>query len=330
MKMKDYINDFTNHLKEATSIGEGVGFYKSHKEFNNILICGLGGSGIGGTIINDVFYSKIEIPISSTKDYKIPNFVNEKTLVIASSYSGNTEETLTALKKCKKRNAEICIITSGGDLEKIAKINKYNCINIPSGGPPRAMFGYSFVQIFYVLLYYNIIDDSFKEEIKKSITLLDLEKENIKKEAKNIAKKLFQKTPVIYVANGFEGVAIRFRQQINENSKALCWHHVIPEMNHNELLGWRTNVHDLAVLFFRNNLDLHKNQIRIEINKKVIAKYTNNITEIWSQGDSKIQNTLYHINIGDWISWYLSELNEVDAIEIEVINFLKEELSKIK
>ena len=125
-------------------------------------------------------------------------------------------------------------------------------------------------------------------------------------------------------------MAIRFRQQINENSKALCWHHVIPEMNHNELLGWRTNVHDLAVLFFRNNLDLHKNQIRIEINKKVIAKYTNNITEIWSQGDSKIQNTLYHINIGDWISWYLSELNEVDAIEIEVINFLKEELSKIK
>ena len=113
----------------------------------------------------------------------------------------------------------------------------------------------------------------------------------------------------------------RFRQQLNENSKTLCWHHVIPEMNHNELLGWRTNTNDLAVVFLRNKLDFFRNQKRIEINKKVILKYTTNITEIWSKGDSIIENTLYHINLGDWTSWYLSELNNVDAIEIDVINF---------
>jgi glucose/mannose-6-phosphate isomerase len=159
--------------------------------------------------------------------------------------------------------------------------------------------------------------------------LLDTEKSFIQEDAMILAKKMHKKTPVIYVANGFEGVAIRFRQQINENSKMLCWHHVVPEMNHNELLGWRTNVNDLAVVYFRNKSDYERNQIRMDINKKVIAKFTENITEIWSKGDSLIENSLYHINLGDWVSWYLSEMNNVDAIEIDVIDFLKGELAKV-
>ena len=141
---------------------------------------------------------------------------------------------------------------------------------------------------------------------------------------------MYKKTPVIYVANGFEGVAVRFRQQINENSKMLCWHHVVPEMNHNELLGWRTNVNDLAVVYLRNKSDYERNKIRMDINKNVILKYTGNISEIYSKGNSLIENSLYHINLGDWVSWYLSEMNNVDAIEIDVIDFLKGELSKIE
>ena len=140
---------------------------------------------------------------------------------------------------------------------------------------------------------------------------------------------MYQKTAVIYTAHGFEGVGVRFRQQINENSKMLCWHHVIPEMNHNELLGWRTNTDNLAVVYFRNKCDYGRNQFRIDINKEVIAKYTNNITEVWSEGDTSLQNTLYHIHLGDWVSWYLSVKNNVDAIEIDVINYLKGELAKV-
>ena len=165
--------------------------------------------------------------------------------------------------------------------------------------------------------------------ILKNLFLLDSEKEDIQNKAMELAKKMYQQTPVIYVAQGFEGVAVRFRQQINENSKMLCWHHVVPEMNHNELLGWRTNVDDLAVVYFRNKSDFDRNQIRMDINRKVISKFTNNITEVWSKGDSQIENTLYHINLGDWVSWYLSEMNNVDAIEIDVINFLKGELAKV-
>ena len=327
--MNDYINDFTNHLSEAIEIANNTNLTSCTKEIRNVLICGLGGSGIGGTIVSDIISSKVNIPIAATKDYSIPNFVNEHTLVIANSYSGNTEETLYALEKCQARGAEIAVITSGGKLKTIAEENKYNKIIIPGNQPPRAMFGYAFTELFFMLNHYGIIDDSFKSDFGKAIALLDTEKTEIQKQAMDLAKKMYKQTPVIYVANGFEGVAVRFRQQINENAKMLCWHHVVPEMNHNELLGWRTNVDDLAVVYFRNKCDYDRNQIRMDINKKVISEYTTNITEVWSKGDSLIENSLYHINLGDWVSWYLSEMNNVDAIEIDIINFLKGELGKV-
>ena len=329
MKMNDYIDDFSNHLREAIEIANNTNLTSCTKEIRNVLICGLGGSGIGGTIVSDIISPKVDIPITATKDYSIPNFVNEHTLVIANSYSGNTEETLYALEKCQSRAAEIAVITSGGKLKAIAEENKYNKIIIPGNQPPRAMFGYAFTELFFMLNHYGIIDDSFKSDFTKAIELLDTEKSDIQEQAMSLAKKMYNQTPVIYVANGFEGVAVRFRQQINENSKMLCWHHVVPEMNHNELLGWRTNVNDLAVVYFRNKSDYDRNQIRMDINKKVISKFTENITEIWSKGDSLIENSLYHINLGDWVSWYLSEMNNVDAIEIDVIDFLKGELAKV-
>lgn len=327
--MKDYIADFTNHLKDAIEIGSKTKLKANKKEFTNVLICGLGGSGIGGSIVNDIISVKSNIPIISNKDYSIPNFVNESTLVIANSYSGNTEETISALGKCEEREAEIAIITSGGKLKEIALAKNYTNIIIPGGHPPRAMFGYAFTELFFILNHYGIIDNSFLNDFSKSIILLDQNKEGIKNEAVQIAKKMFKNTPVIYVAEGFEGVAVRFKQQLNENSKTLAWHNVIPEMNHNELLGWRTNVNNLSVIYFRNICDYSRNKTRIDINKKVISKYTDNITEVWSQGDSLIENTLYHIHIGDWVSWYLSDANKVDAIEIDVIDFLKSELAKI-
>ena len=329
MKMNDYIAEFTNHLTEALQIGRSIQLTPYHKEIRNVLICGLGGSGIGGTIVTDLVALEVGIPICATKDYSIPNFVNEHTLVIASSYSGNTEETLYALEKCRDRGAEIACVTSGGKLKVLAEENNYNLILIPGEQPPRAMFGYSFTQLFFILNHYGLIGNSFDSQFEKAITLLNDRQDHIQSEAKKLADKMYGNTPVIYTANGFEGVGIRFRQQINENSKMLCWHHVIPEMNHNELLGWRTNTENLAVVYFRNKCDYDRNQVRMDINKKVIAKFTNNISEVWSEGGSLLENTLYHISLGDWVSWYLSEMNEVDAIEIDVINFLKGELAKV-
>ena len=141
MKMNDYINAFTEHLSEALEIGRSAKLNHCQKEIRNVLICGLGGSGIGGTILVDLVSPKVRVPICATKDYTIPNFVDKHTLIIASSYSGNTEETLFALEKCQARGAEIACVSSGGRLAEIAKEKDYNFIEIPSGHPLEQCLG---------------------------------------------------------------------------------------------------------------------------------------------------------------------------------------------
>ena len=328
--MKDLINDFTSHLQEALKIGEFAKFSPSVKTIENIVICGMGGSGIGGTIIENVINDSLDIPLIIVKDYSIPNFVSEKTLFIASSYSGNTEEVISALTHAIEKKANIggCI-TSGGKLLDIAKKNNFNIILIPGGNPPRAMFGFSFIQLFYILLYHNLIDDSFKEKIRTSIILIKKHQQKIIYDAKEVAVAIAEKNPIIYSAPTIEGVAIRFRQQLNENSKKLAWHHVIPEMNHNELVGWKKTKKKSIVIFLRNKTDFDRTQKRIEINKEEISKYCSQIIEIWSQGDHLIEQSLYLIHLTDWTSYFIAKEKDIDPIEVNVISSLKDKLGEI-
>jgi glucose/mannose-6-phosphate isomerase len=297
-------------------------------QFNNIVICGLGGSGIGGTLAKKLLESKINIPIEVVKSYKLPAFASKNSLVIISSYSGNTEETLTTMKEAISKNCKVVAISSGGEISKICKEQNIDLVSIPGGHPPRACLGYSLTQLFYVLNAFSIIDNSFENDLKNTINLLDIEKENIKKEAKSLADKLIGKIPVLYSSDSYEAVAMRFRQQINENSKMLCWHHVIPEMNHNELVGWRIKNDNRAVVILRNKTDLPRIQERMELNKQIISTCTKIIFEVWSKGNSELEKSLYLIHLGDWVSLYLSYLREVDTIEVNVIDFLKGELAK--
>ena len=237
--MKDLIQNFPKHLSEAIAIGEKASLHNSTSEIRNVLITGLGGSGIGGTIIAEVVASQCSVPITVNKDYFLPSFVNEHTLLIVSSYSGNTEEMTTqAMEEAIQRKAKIVCITSGGKVEATAKQQGIDYIIIPGGNPPRACLGYSLTQLFYVLHFFKLINADFKAQLKAAIDLLVKEEAFIKAEAEQVAEFLNEKIPVIYAVDGYNGVATRFRQQINENSKMLCWHHILPEMNHNELVGW--------------------------------------------------------------------------------------------
>lgn len=327
--MKELIEDFTKHISEALSIGNNSELKPTNKKINNVLICGLGGSGIGGTVVAQVVSQYAKYPITINKDYKIPSFVNENTLVITCSYSGNTEESLEMLEQAQAKNAEIACITSGGKLQEIAQQNDYNLIIIPGGHPPRAAFGLAFPTLFTMLNHYTVVSKSFTPEFETAISNINKDENSIVAEAENVAKQLYNKIPVIYADSNYEGVAIRFRQQINENSKMLCWHHVIPEMNHNELVGWRTKNEDLAVVIFRNDDDYYRTQKRMEVNKTVFEKYTSTIVEIYSKGNSQLERSLYLIHLGDWVSLLLSEKNGVDVVEVDVITNLKNELAKI-
>lgn len=327
--MKELIEDFTKHLQHSIELNNNTTLIPSNKEFNNVLICGLGGSGIGATIITQVVADNAKQPILVNKDYKIPQFVDEKTLVIACSYSGNTEETLEMITQAEQKNATIACVTSGGKLAALAIEKKYNHILIPGGHPPRAAFGLAFPSLFKLLNHYGIINSDYSNEFNKAIELIDENESLILVEAGAITEKLYKKIPVIYAESSYEGVAVRFRQQINENAKMLCWHHVIPEMNHNELVGWANKNEDLAVVIFRNEDDYYRNKKRIEVNKTVFEKYTSTVIEIHSKGNSKLERALYLIHLGDWISYLLAEKNGVDVVEVDVITHLKNELSKI-
>lgn len=329
MDMKQLVEQFISQIKEAIEIGKRAQLKPAKNEIKNVVITGLGGSGIGGAIVSQLVEEQSQVPIIINNTYDIPSFVNQNTLLIASSFSGNTEETLIALEQAQKKGAEIAVISSGGKIIEIAKENNYNHIILPSGDSPRAMLMYSLTQQFVILENYGIAKKGNLEELQSSIELLTLNLESIKQEAREVASKLVNRTPVIYTEAKYEGVAIRLRQQLNENSKVLCWHHVLPEMNHNELVGWAGGKKEYAVIMFRNEDDYYRTQRRMEITKEVVNKFTDVMIEIHSKGSSRIQRSVYLILMGDWISVYLAELNRVDAKEVDIIVYLKGELAKI-
>lgn len=327
--MKTLVANFSKQLTEAMRIGSTAKQTAAPAPIHNVLICGLGGSGIGGSIVRELVVDNAIVPINVTKGYFIPEYVNQHTLVIISSYSGNTEETIQCMELAMAKNAKISAITSGGKVASIAAENNFDCIIVPGGMPPRSCLGYSLTQLFYILGFHQLISMPYEEQLKAAIELIDREEENIRKEAQEIAQKLKGKIPVIYATTNNEGISIRLRQQLNENAKILCWHHIIPEMNHNELVGWTQQTDELSVLILLDRNEYNRNMARVDINKEVIRKYTNNITEIYSKGNSVIEKAVYFIHLGDWISVALGELRGVDLMEVNVINHLKSKLSEI-
>ncbi len=327
--MKTLVANFSKQLTEAIHIGNGAKQTASPHKISNVLICGLGGSGIGGSIVAELVVSNANVPIQVTKGYFIPAYVNENTLIIISSYSGNTEETLNCMELAIAKNAKIVGITSAGKVLETCKAKGYDCIVVPGGMPPRSCLGYSLTQLFFILGFHKIIDTNYKAELEAAVKLIDKEEIAIITEAKKIAAILKGKIPVIYATTYNEGIAIRFRQQLNENSKVLCWHHIVPEMNHNELVGWTEKNQNLSVLFFLDKDDYSRNLARVDINKEVIKNYACDITEIYSKGNSILEKAIYFIHLGDWISVELAELRGVDAVEVNVINRLKSKLSEL-
>lgn len=327
--MKNLVANFSKQLTEAIAIGNNAKLTAYTNKINNVLICGLGGSGIGGSIVRELVTPNANVPIDTSKGYFIPAYVNENTLVIISSYSGNTEETLQCMEQAIQKKAKIVCVTSGGSVEKRAKEKGFDHIIVPGGMPPRSCLGYSLVQLFYILGFFKIITNDYVSELKAAVKLIDQDETAIIAEATEVSKQLIGKIPVIYATTYNEGIAIRLRQQLNENSKILCWHQIIPEMNHNELVGWTQKNDNLAVVFLLDKDEYSRNLARVDINKEVIKKYTNTIINIQSKGNSAIEKAIYFIHLGDWISVILGESRGADLMEIKVIEHLKSALSKI-
>ena len=325
--MRGLIDTFPQQLAHGMRIAEAASLSAPERPIRNVLISGLGGSGIGGSIVAELLAATLKVPVAVNKEYAIPAFVGPETLVIISSYSGTTEETVEAMYHAHTAGAMMCCISSGGTVIDFAKENGIDFIQIPGGQPPRASLGFSLVAQFFVFHGKGLIDDSFIAQLEAAIDHLDGDKTVLQNEAMAIMEQLRDKTPVIYATPGLEAVAVRWRQQLNENSKVLCWHHVFPEMNHNELVGWAGGNPNLAVIMLRTDAEYSRNARRIEISKPVFERHTQTIIEARAQGASAIERALHLIYLGDWVSLYLAEATGIDPVEIDVINYLKSSLA---
>ncbi|NQT06322.1 MAG: bifunctional phosphoglucose/phosphomannose isomerase [Candidatus Omnitrophica bacterium] len=340
-KMMDLLINFPKQLSDAADIGKGIDFTaKIRKGFNKIVFTGLGGSAIGADLIRSYVAGECRVPIFVNRDYTLPAFVDKDTLLIVSSYSGNTEETLSAYDEGLKKGAGIVAITSNGELKKRAERDGFPFIIIPQGYPPRCALGYSSIPIIMLFAKLGLISDKAKE-IKEAIEVMEgLKKDALSPEigkdkniAKEVAGELLNRYAIIYGANQHtDVVATRWRGQLAENSKAVSSSHLFPEMNHNEIVGWRNPknlMKNFLVLILRDKGDHPRVKTRMEISKTIISKEDVKIVEVHSKGKSILSRIFSLIYIGDFVSVYLAILNGVDPTPVDSVMYLKNELAKV-
>ena len=328
--MDKLIAAFPNNIKESLEIASKMTFRTPKNNIQNILICGMGGSGIGGKLVSQWLQDELKVPVQLVQDYTFPSYVGPNTLVIGSSYSGETEETLFCVEKALEVGAYIIGITSGGKLAAFCEKNGFDCVLVPGGNPPRTALAFSLGQLINIFVQLGFVNTSHLESFRKSADILIANESEIKEEAHKLAAFLKDTFVMIYSASNYEAVAIRARQQFNENGKILCCNHTIPEMNHNELVGWGLGNDSYGALFLDSGDWHERNVTRLQFSIDVIKSKTKNVFVLKAKGEDVIQRSLYIINIVDWASFYLSELNNVDATEIDVINNLKGQLSNLK
>ncbi len=332
--MKKLIEGFTQQLAHALKLGQTVDLVRPGSDIRNVLITGMGGSGIGANLVESLTFGRVPIPITVSKGYNIPQFVSPHTLFIACSYSGNTEETLAAVQKGMLKRAHVICVTSGGKMLELAKEYNLFYIQVPGGSPsPRAQLGYMMTSLLYALYHTNLIGAAFIKETENAIEYLDRGEKAVQSEAELIAKKLRGKLPIIYCDERLKAMAIRFQNQLNENSKQMAHVNTFPEMNHNEIVGWRFPENILQqsqVVYLYSDHDHERVEKRMEICRDIFEKKSNPIIDIVAEGASLLEQYYYLIHLTDWISYYLAKENGVDADSIDNINFLKDELAKLK
>jgi len=310
----------------------------SAQSFKNIVVLGMGGSAIGGDLLSDYLADELSIPIVVIRGYDIPKFVDENSLVFAVSYSGNTEETLSALKRCLEAKARVIALTSGGKFAALARENNFLVIKVPAGIQPRAAISYLFFPILKVLERIGIAKERH-EEIEETLDILqELSKEYDAKSplknnfAKKVAMSLYQHLPLIYGSEGLlEVVAMRWKTQINENSKWPCFWNVFSELDHNEIVGYEIENsinRQVKIVYLQDKEGLSRVEQRREITRKIIEDKVAEFIVCPTKGKGKMARMFSLIFLGDLASYYLAILNQVDPSPVVCIEDLKKELDK--
>jgi glucose/mannose-6-phosphate isomerase len=336
----DVLCDFDGQLRDAQKLvyellprfGE---LRPSLQNIRNITVCGMGGSAIAGDFIKQIFSDELHIPVLLNRDYHLPAFIDAGSLVIVSSYSGNTEETLSAFHDAIAKNAKVISISTGGKTEQVAKTGAVLHIAMPPGFHPRQAVGYSLV-ILYSIVAQLFTDRNLRHDLEECVEWIGRKRieflvENPLNAPKRAAENISKQAVVIYASERMLPAAVRLKGQICENAKLLAFANAIPEMTHNEIVGWdgikEKTKGSFDVILLRDAADHDHIQKRFEFIKHTLSDKAA-VFEFWSEGNSLLLKFLSLIYFGDWLSFYLAIDRNEDPTPIDVITRLKLELDR--
>lgn len=299
----------------------------------NIVVAGMGGSVLGAEFVRAWLGDRLQVPLTIVRDYDLPKFVNEKTLAIISSYSGNTEETLSAYEGAKKAGASIVIISAGGKLLDIAKAGKHPHVHIPPGMQPRLSVLAGVRALTNVLESLKLVEGALKElEEAADWVMPELsgwvgDTPTSSNQAKQIARKLLGFPVVIYAGPTLGTVAQKWKININENAKNVAFYNQLPEFNHNEFQGWLNPLEkNFKVIELISDLDHQRVQKRFAVSNRLLSGNMPAPIMVSAKGKTRLEQMLWATLLGDFVSVYLAFLNQVDPTPVELVEKLKKEL----
>lgn len=332
-----HIQNIPELCNQAWQIATGFNLSPDYSGINKVVVLGMGGSAIGGDLVASLISTEASVPIFIHRDYDLPAFVDNQTLIIASSYSGMTEETLSAFKQALKTDSRKLVITTNGILKELAQKRGIPVLVFQYKTQPRAALPFSFLPILNFIHRMGFISDKsvdFSEMLNVLNKLIKKIHKTIpisQNKAKQLAIRLYGKITVIYGAGITREVARRWKTQINENSKAWAFYESFPELNHNAIVGFQfppepaSNM--LVIMLQSNNLTtsiLH----RYRITSQILKKANVNFNIIKGLGKSSLAQMMSLVLFGDYVSYYLAILNQTDPTPVDNIDFLKVELRK--
>lgn len=334
--MRERIRELPQQCRDAWANVQRVALPREYADIDHVVVLGMGGSAIGGDLTRTLAQTECRVPIVVVREYSAPAFVGAHTLAIASSHSGNTEETIAAMEDAHARGAKLVAISGGGKIAERAQRWNAPLIRINYASQPRAALGHSFVPLLGVLQKVGLIGDQTRA-IDESIAVMEEWQREIREDvpsgrnrAKQIAQELAGRAPVVYGAGILSEVAHRWKTQFNENSKSFAFYETLPELNHNAVVGCafpasaRTQ---FFVLLLTSSFDHPRIRTRFAVTRELLSQNAIPHETVAARGENALAQVLSAIHFGDYVSYYLAIINRVDPTPVDNIVFLKERLA---
>ena len=332
-----HVGALARQVRDARALTEGLAFSDRHRAARQVVVVGMGGSAIGGDLAAAAVEERGKVPVLVYRDYTLPAWVDEATMVVGSSYSGNTEETLSAFREAHERGCPLVAVTTNGELARLADAWQVPLVRFGYPSQPRAALGYLFVAMLGVLQGAGLAPD-LSAGVDEGLALLEEQAVAMapdvptsENRAKQLAAELAGSVPVVVGAGALAPVARRWKTQINENSKGWAYFEVLPEMNHNALSGihFPAGAADLLRVVFLQAGGLHpRTALRLDLTRQILERRGVRCLDVPVRGASAVAQILSAVQLGDYVSSYLALIYGEDPTTIGDIVGLKDRMAK--